>query len=360
MIFLSYCWKNEKVADIIDHYFSENKVKIQRDKRDLQYKQSIKEFMQKIRDAEYVIMVISEDYLKSNNCMYEVLEFVKNKDFKDKIIPIILNEANIFDINEKINYLTYWTNKKEDLEKAIKSISPEKSIPIIQEIKEYNNIELGIMDFLSLVSDMNNIVISGNNFGDTQFDIIKNYIKIEELVPQDIIINLKLKSGGSIKVSDIMSFLNGIILKLTVVHLKEESSSLRFQTYKKNQDIEKLIEEKFTLHIFEELDVFLYRNAYYIAAKRKIFEYNSKVIIWWRPMSEGYTDNLKEAGYYSKKEISKLLNRWFEKDQLAIGCEIVARLNLSVVPINSVYSNSLIIDKSKLVGNLEWEDKYYF
>lgn len=125
MIFLSYCWENEKVANLIDNYFSKNKIARQRDKRDIQYKQSIKEFMRTIRDAEYVIMVISENYLKSRNCMYEVLEFVKNKDFRDKIIPVILKEANIFNAKEKINYLTYWTNKKEDLKNAVKDISPE-------------------------------------------------------------------------------------------------------------------------------------------------------------------------------------------------------------------------------------------
>ena len=178
-IFLSYCWKNEKVANLIDSYFSGMNIKIIRDKRDLEYKQSLKEFMKTIRDAEYVIMIISKDYLESKNCMYEVSEFVKNKDFKNRIIPIITAESKIFDINEKINYFKYWENKKRELEKETKNLPPEKSIPIFQELKEYTNIELGIVDFIDTVSDMNNIVISNDNFNDEHFNKIKKYIQKE-------------------------------------------------------------------------------------------------------------------------------------------------------------------------------------
>lgn len=360
MIFLSYCWKNEKVADLIDNYFSENKIKVQRDKRDLQYKQSIKEFMRTIRDAEYVIMVISKDYLESKNCMYEVLEFVKNKDFKDKIIPIILDEANIFDAKEKVNYLTYWSNKKEDLKNAIRNISAEKTIPIIQEIKEYDNIESGIMDFLDIISDMNNIVISENNFSDIDFDTIRNHLKLENLIPQDIIINLRLNKNSSIEVSEIISFLNNILISLSVIYLKDKVSSLRLLSYKKCQDIEHLIKDEFTMDSFEKLDIFMYHEAYFIAAKRKVFEYNSKTIMWWKPMRDGYTDNLKKAGYYNQREISEFLDRWFKEDQLAINCETVTELDMSIIPINSDYSDRLVRDESKIIGNLEWRDKYYF
>ena len=56
---------------------------------------------------------------------------------------------------------------------------PEKSIPIFQELKEYANIELGIMDFIDTVSDMNNIVISNGDFNDGHFKTIKKYIQKE-------------------------------------------------------------------------------------------------------------------------------------------------------------------------------------
>lgn len=360
MIFLSYCWKDEKIADLIDNYFSDNSIKITRDKRDLKYKQSIKEFMKTIRDAEFVVMIISKDYLQSKNCMYEVSEFVKNNDFKNRIIPIITDESGIFDTIEKINYLKFWTAKKEELKKATEGIAPEKSIPIVQEIKEYSNVENGISDFINTITDMNNIVISKGNFNDIHFDTIKTYMNIQDVVPNDTIINVQLKKDSSIKISDIVSLLNDTFTNLKVVYFKDESLTVRLSSYINCKDIEEKLTNEFTNEVFEKRDVFLYENAYYIVAKRKIHEYSSKAIMWWRPLSYGYTDNLKNAGYYSINDITKFNDEWFREDQLAIECEIVSSLDMSVFPINSDYSRLLIRDRSKIIGELAWDEKYYF
>lgn len=63
-----------------------------RDIRDLRYKSSIKEFMKQIRKGDYSFIIISEDYLKSLNCMYEMGEFIKDESYKDRILPIVKKE----------------------------------------------------------------------------------------------------------------------------------------------------------------------------------------------------------------------------------------------------------------------------
>jgi len=176
MIFLSYCHKNEIIANSIDSCFTDKNIKITRDIRDLKFTQSIKKFMSSVRDADYVIMIISKDFLESKNCMYEVSEFVKDKDFKDRIIPIITEESKIFDIKESINYYQYWKNKKDDLEKVTKPLSREKSASIDQELKEYADIEFGILAFISTICDMNAIVVSKDNFNNEHFTKILNHI----------------------------------------------------------------------------------------------------------------------------------------------------------------------------------------
>ena len=57
-IFLSYNWNNKNIADSIDSAFAGLPITIVRDERNLKYKQSIKEFMKKIRDSDYAIMLI--------------------------------------------------------------------------------------------------------------------------------------------------------------------------------------------------------------------------------------------------------------------------------------------------------------
>lgn len=169
-----------------------------------------------------------------------------------------------------------------------------------------------------------------------------------------------MKKDNTVEVSDIISLLYDTFINLTIVYLKDKFSSLRLQSYKKSQEIESFIIEKFAAESFSNLDVFLYKDAYYIAAKRKISEYNSKVIMWWCPMRAGYTENLKKAGYYNKREIPKIVKDHIEKDQLAIECNTVDKLNLPIVPIKTDYSNSLVRDKNKIIGSLEWEANYYF
>ena len=45
-------------------------IQLTKDERDLKFKESIKEFMQSIGKHDYVIMLISDSYLKSSNvCM---------------------------------------------------------------------------------------------------------------------------------------------------------------------------------------------------------------------------------------------------------------------------------------------------
>jgi hypothetical protein len=66
-IFISYCWKNETIVDEIDKSFEKDGIKLTRDKRDTEYKVSIKEFMKKIRSTDSVFMVVSDAYLKSKN-----------------------------------------------------------------------------------------------------------------------------------------------------------------------------------------------------------------------------------------------------------------------------------------------------
>ena len=94
-VFISYSSKNKEYADYIDKVFQKNGITLTRDIRDVAFKESFKEFMQRIRDTNFAILVISDDFLKSRNCMYEVVEFLKEKDFKEKLLPVVLDDVSL-------------------------------------------------------------------------------------------------------------------------------------------------------------------------------------------------------------------------------------------------------------------------
>lgn len=357
-IFLSYSWNNKDIADQIDEWFSEKKIKLKRDVRDLKYKQSIKEFMKSIRYADFVIMIISEDYLKSKNCMYEVLEFVKEQEFRDKIIPII-ESSEIFEIKYQVVIQKFWTEKIKELKEIEQDLGSEKSIPLLEEINIYSKVENELLDFLKIVCDMKNIVLTKSEFIDSNFNTIIQYIGKDNLDQNDVIFNCSLVEG-KYKPAMIIEYLNNLFGNISVIRLGEIGISVRFKSYLSPKELEVKIYKSIGKDKIASLDIFDYCEAYYFVAKRKIDEYGSKHIMWWSPLSGGYTMNLRDAGLYSEKDIKRFVPKFFYEDQLAIQANYVDGLDSTIFPINSKESSKLVENRKVIIGDIKYENKDYF
>src|SRR5687767_6208072 len=94
-IFISYSWKDKDIVETIDNDWKAVGITFIRDVRDLKYKQNIKEFMDRVKSADYVLLLIIKGYLESENCMYEALEMFDGPDFDKKILPIKTEDAKI-------------------------------------------------------------------------------------------------------------------------------------------------------------------------------------------------------------------------------------------------------------------------
>ena len=97
-VYISYAWggESERIANELDADLQANGITIIRDKRDLGFKGMIRDFMQQIGQGHAVVVIISDKYLKSPNCMYELVEIAKNKDIYSRIFPIVLGDADIY------------------------------------------------------------------------------------------------------------------------------------------------------------------------------------------------------------------------------------------------------------------------
>jgi len=140
-MFLSYSKYDSSLADLIEPYLEKLigiDINISRYIRDVGYRESFKAFMDTIGLHDYVIMIISENYLKSKNCMYEALEVFKSPNYQHKLLFIIVDEkdkilykpiprvkveADIYDIEGRVKYIKYWENCIETTEKIIKEIN---------------------------------------------------------------------------------------------------------------------------------------------------------------------------------------------------------------------------------------------
>lgn len=159
-VFLSYCWADDKIAnDIYDNLIRYSEIDIHRDKISIKQWDSIKTYMQLIPYMDYTILLISDAYLKSSSCMYEVLAVMRDYRYRDKIFPAIIS-SEIYNPIEIINYVKYWQDKYKKLNNAMKNIDVQNLGTLPESLKRYNDIASNIATFIDTISDMNNPNIS--------------------------------------------------------------------------------------------------------------------------------------------------------------------------------------------------------
>ena len=182
-IFISYSWANKDIADLIDDDFQKLRYTLTRDERDIRYKDSIKEFMQQIGKHDFVIMLLSDSYLKSENCMYEVMEVMRDREYKKKILMIVLKDedkkfyknhekfmvddpefkalkvgAEIYSSSGRIGYTEYWETCEVEMVSQISRIQNDiNKIQPLKELRRIKNISSNISDFLEGIKDWKSV-----------------------------------------------------------------------------------------------------------------------------------------------------------------------------------------------------------
>ena len=166
-LFLSYCHSDKCIADIVDkklHELASGKISITRDISAMEYKDDLEKFMQTIEQHDFAITIISDKYLKSSACMYEISELMRDRKYFEKLLFIILSASDIkyYDDNVKetditadiystnrFNYIKYWESKRDEInevDNTIKDISVKRGI--VDEARKVNVISHNISDFI--------------------------------------------------------------------------------------------------------------------------------------------------------------------------------------------------------------------
>jgi len=158
-IFLSYCWANKEIADTIDKDFKAVGITLVRDERDIEYTNSLKKFMKSIATHDFAMVLISNDFLGSSNCMYEIMELMNGENYKKKILPILVEDKKgkdpkIFTDEERAEIVRYWNNKKEEALKILRIEDPTQLNSVQENLKHYKNICENINDFLAYITDI--------------------------------------------------------------------------------------------------------------------------------------------------------------------------------------------------------------
>lgn len=188
-LFISYKECDAPIVDLLEDVIREkmdNEIEISRYTQ-ITYKESFKQFMNSIQDHDFVLSVVSDSYLRSQACMYEVGETIKDHHYKKKLLFVVLGEserkyygenapekiaANIYGGPlARLEYVNYWKNQYECLEKMIKDIGDyEATRNAANDLKEIGQIyrnDIGeFLDFLSDENGKNFAMLSKSNFED--------------------------------------------------------------------------------------------------------------------------------------------------------------------------------------------------
>ena len=161
-VFISYAWggESEVVANEIEAALGSQRIRLVRDKTDLGFKGLIREFMEKIGQGNLVVLIISDKYLKSKNCMFELLEVEKKGEFYNRVFPVVLPDADIYDALGIIKYLKYWDQKIKELNAQVKELDNLADTRKVQEdINLYTDIRGAIDSLAAKLSNMNTLTL---------------------------------------------------------------------------------------------------------------------------------------------------------------------------------------------------------
>ena len=171
-VFISYAWggESENIVNEIDKAFEQKSITLIRDKRDLGFKGMITNFMEQIGAGKAIVVVISDKYLKSPYCMFELLEIYRNMKFAERIFPVVMEDAQIFEPIHRLHYLKYWQDKKNELDEAIKQFGTDPITVIGDDYKTYKKIFDNFGEIINILKDINSL--SPQMHRDAEFKIL--------------------------------------------------------------------------------------------------------------------------------------------------------------------------------------------
>lgn len=131
-IFISYAWGDDTVAGhqrarVVDDLcaaLGQQGVQVRRDRDEMRPGDLISEFMDRLAEGDFVLVVISDKYLRSDYCMYELFRIYRNcadkpDRFLKKVIPIILPDSNIDSLANRLRWAIHWTDQEAQLKPLV-------------------------------------------------------------------------------------------------------------------------------------------------------------------------------------------------------------------------------------------------
>jgi len=123
-LFISYCQKDgTEYADELEIQLRDD-FDVKRDKSKLKTNDDIYGFMTEIADCDNVIIVLTDAYTKSLNCMLEMAFLFEQPDWDMKVTVLVIDES-LYSLDRKLEVLTYWDTARRSADVVSDGIGQE-------------------------------------------------------------------------------------------------------------------------------------------------------------------------------------------------------------------------------------------
>jgi hypothetical protein len=159
-VFVSYAWgdESERMVELLEEAFSQRGIRITRDKKDIHYRGSIETFENRLARGRCIILVISDNYLRSEHCMYELVKASEFQELRQRILPIVLKDAHFYKAIDRLEYIKYWEEEIKKLERNLRGVRQIVNVAgITANLDRYARIRSSFDQLTGLLGDMNTL-----------------------------------------------------------------------------------------------------------------------------------------------------------------------------------------------------------
>ncbi|MGB3077831.1 MAG: hypothetical protein WBB31_02040, partial [Saprospiraceae bacterium] len=104
---------------------------------------------------------LSNKYLKSEYCMFELIQIYRNENLRDRIFPIVLDEVKISSSADRLEFVKFWEGQLENLQKKVKELNSLSYIEgITDDLNLYAEIRNNIARLTGILRDINTLNVT--------------------------------------------------------------------------------------------------------------------------------------------------------------------------------------------------------
>ena len=164
IVYLSYAWGGKdrpelKTFAVNLHRSLEADFDVRRDEEATRSGDRISEFMREIGRGARVLVLLSDKYLRSPNCMRELLHLYRRhlenaQELQKHVLPLILDADLTSSARQRLGYVKFWKQHLAELKEETAGLDPVECLPTHHEMAMIEEFRLKTEDILMFLDDI--------------------------------------------------------------------------------------------------------------------------------------------------------------------------------------------------------------